>query len=187
MKVLVACEYSGRVREAFALRGHDTWSCDILPTEIQGQHYCGDIFDILYQDWDLIIAHPPCTYLCNSGVCWLHKDKTRWGKMQDGAEFFKKIMEAPCAKIAIENPIMHKYAVEIVGRRQDQVIQPWQFGHGETKATCLWLKGLPKLIPTNIVEGREQRLHKLPPSAERAKLRSLTYQGIANAMAEQWG
>ena len=107
--------------------------------------------------------------------------------MQDGAEFFKKIMEAPCAKIAIENPIMHKYAVEIVGRRQDQVIQPWQFGHGETKATCLWLKGLPKLIPTNIVEGREQRLHKLPPSAERAKLRSLTYQGIANAMAEQWG
>lgn len=201
MNVLVACEYSGKVREAFRKLGHEAYSLDIIDSDDNSPyHIKNDLFSFLESGvgnkyvgfiapirFDLIIAHPPCTYLCNSGVSWLHKDKTRWGKMIDGANFFKKIMELDCPKIAIENPIMHKYAIEIIGRRQDQVIQPWQFGHGETKATCLWLKNIPKLVPTNIVEGRVQRLHLLPPSKDRAKLRSETYQGIADAMAEQWG
>lgn len=186
MKVLVACEYSGIVRDAFIKLGHDAISCDIIPTDVSGPHYQGDIRDILYNSWDLIVAHPPCTRLCNSGVMWLDR-RNLWDDMREGAEFFKLFLNHPCEKIAIENPIMHKYAVEIIGRRQDQLIQPWQFGHGETKATCLWLKGLPKLTPTNVVEGRVQRLHLLPPSKDRAKLRSMTYQGIADAMAEQWG
>lgn len=186
MKVLVACEFSGTVRDAFIKLGHDAISCDIIPTEAPGPHYQGDIRDILYDSWDLIVAHPPCTRLCNSGVMWLDR-RNLWADMREGAEFFKLFLNHPCEKIAIENPIMHKYAVEIIGRRQDQLIQPWQFGHGETKATCLWLKGLPKLTPTNVVEGRVQRLHLLPPSKDRAKLRSMTYQGIADAMAEQWG
>jgi len=187
MRVLVACEYSGKVRDAFIAQGHDAISCDILPTESIGPHYQGDVFDIIDQDWDLMIAHPPCTYLCNSGVSWLHKRPERWGQLKDGAEFFKALLEADIPKIAVENPIMHKYAVDIIGRRQDQIIQPWQFGHGETKATGFWLKGLPKLQPTEIVEGRQQRLHLLPPSKDRWKLRSTTYQGIADAMALQWG
>lgn len=189
MKVLVACEYSGRVADAFINNGHDAWSCDLLECEGNNphKHIKDNVLKYLNEDWDLVIAHPPCTFLSNSGVCWLHKDVGRWEKMRQGALFFKEIMESSCKKIAIENPVMHKYAVEIIGRRQDQVIQPWMFGHGETKATCLWLKGLPKLEPTDIVEGREQRLHKLPPSKDRAKLRSLTYQGIADAMASQWG
>lgn len=186
MRVLVACEYSGTVRDAFIKAGHDAISCDIIPTDVSGPHYQGDIRDILYNSWDLIVAHPPCTRLCNSGVMWLDR-RNLWNDMREGAEFFKLFLNHPCEKIAIENPIMHKYAVEIIGRRQDQLIQPWQFGHGETKATCLWLKGLPKLTPTNVVEGRVQRLHLLPPSKDRAKLRSKTYQGIADAMAEQWG
>lgn len=135
--------------------------------------------------YDLMIAHPPCTRLCNSGVCWLDK-RNLWNEMRESAEFFKKLLNAPIKHKAIENPIPHKYAIEIIGRKYDQIIQPWQFGHGETKATCLWLENLPKLVPNNIVEGREQRLHKLPPSAERAKLISKTYQGIAKAMADQW-
>jgi len=184
MKILVACEFSGKVRDAFIKRGHDAWSCDILPAK--GNHIQGDALKILDQDWDLMVAHPPCTYLCNSGVCHLHTDKSRWAKMRDGAKFFKRLLDANIPKIAIENPIMHKYAVEIIGRRQDQLVQPWQFGHGETKATCFWLKNLPKLAPTNIVEGREQRLHKLPPSKDRAMLRSITYQGIADGIAAQW-
>jgi len=187
MKVLVACEYSGTVRDAFIRRGHDAISCDLLPTESPGQHYQGDVFDIIDDGFDLMIAHPPCTYLCNSGVCWLHKDESRWQKMRDGAEFFKRLLHCKINRICVENPIMHKYAKEIIGVNQTQIVQPWQFGHGETKATCFWLKNLPKLAPTNIVEGREQRLHKLPPSKDRWKLRSKTYQGIADAMAEQWG
>jgi hypothetical protein len=190
MKVLIACEFSGRVRDAFIRKGHDAISCDILPSESAGPHYQGNILRLLSMPkttpFDLMIAHPPCTRLCNSGVMWLKK-RNLWHDMRRGAEFFKTLMDANIPKIAIENPIMHKYAVEIIGRRQDQIIQPWQFGHGETKATCLWLKGLPKLKPTNIVDGREQRLHKLPPSKDRAKLRSLTFQGIADAMADQWG
>ena len=187
MRVLVACEYSGKVRDAFIAQGHDAVSCDILPTDSLGPHYQGDVFDIIDQDWDLMIAHPPCTYLTNSGVRWLHERPERWGQLKDGAEFFKGLLEANIPKIAVENPIMHKYAVEIIGRRQDQIIQPWQFGHGETKATGFWLKGLPKLQPTDIVDGRQQRVHLLPPSKERWKLRSTTYQGIADAMALQWG
>jgi hypothetical protein len=187
MRVLVACEYSGKVRDAFIAQGHDAISCDILPTDSPGPHYQGDVFNIIDQDWDLMIAHPPCTYLTNSGVRWLHERPERWGQLKDGAEFFKGLLEANIPKIAVENPIMHKYAVEVIGRRQDQIVQPWQFGHGETKATGFWLKGLPKLQPTDIVQGRQQRLHLLPPSKDRWKLRSTTYQGIADAMALQWG
>jgi hypothetical protein len=187
MRVLVACEFSGVVREAFRKQGHDAWSCDLLPTEIPGQHIQGDVRDILDDGWDMMIAHPPCTYLANSGVSWLYRKAGRWEKMREGAMFFKTILEADIPKICVENPIMHKYAVEIIRRRQDQVIQPWMFGHGETKATCLWLKNLPELEPTDMVDGREQRLHYLPPSKDRWKLRSITYQGIADAMAAQWG
>lgn len=186
MRVLVACEFSGIVRDAFKNKGHDAWSCDLIESETPGQHYKGDIKDFIHNGWDLMIAHPPCTRLCNSGVMWLQR-RDLWQEMHEAAFFFQWLMEVHIPKIAIENPIMHKYAVEIIGRRQDQVIQPWMFGHGETKATCLWLKNLPKLTPTNIVEGREQRIHKMPPSKDRAKLRSITYKGIAEAMAEQWG
>lgn len=205
MKVLIACEFSGTVRDAFISRGHDAISCDLLPTDKPGPHYEGDVFDIINDGFDLMIAHPPCTYLCNSGVCWLYKNISsgegwpnpikftkeknlqRWEEMEKGANFFKMLLNCNIPKIAIENPIMHKYAKEIIGRGQDQVIQPWMFGHGETKATCLWLKNLPKLEPTNIVEGRTQRMHQLPPSKDRWKIRSTTYKGIAEAMAEQWG
>lgn len=187
MKVLVACEYSGRVRDAFLAQGHDALSCDLLPTEQPGPHYQGDVRDIINDGWELMIAHPPCTYLTNSGVCWLHKDITRWPKLFEAAQFFRTLLDAPIPRVAVENPIMHKYAAQLIGRRQDQVVQPWQYGHGETKATCLWLKGLSPLEPTDVVEGREARLHRLPPSVDRWKLRSLTYLGIARAMAEQWG
>jgi len=193
MKVLVACEFSGIVRDAFAMRGHDAWSCDLLPTEKPGQHIQGDVFGILDNGWDLMVAHPPCTYIANSGVRWLYQkdgvtlDENRWYLMRKAVQFFRFLLEYNIPKIAIENPIPHNYAVKKIGRKYDQLVQPWQFGHGETKATCLWLKGLPKLEPTNIVEGREHRIHNLPPSNNRGKLRSVTYQGIANAMAEQWG
>ena len=186
MRVLVACEFSGIVREAFARRGHDAWSCDLLDTEIPGQHIQGNVLNILYQNWDLVIAHPPCTRLCNSGVCWLNK-RNLWDEMQKAAKFFKVLLGVDIPKIAVENPIPHHYALDIIGRKYDQIIQPWQFGHGETKATCLWLKNLPKLIPTDIVEGREQRGHNLSPSPDRWKERSRTLSGIAEAMAAQWG
>lgn len=188
MKVLVACEESATVREAFAKQGHDAWSCDILPTRIPGQHYQGDVLDIIQEDWDMLIAHPPCTRLANSGVRWLN-ERNLWDEMQEGAFFFAKMLNlnTRIKYRAVENPIPHKYALEIIGRKYDQIIQPWQFGHGETKATCLWLDNLPKLQPTNIVDGREQRIWKLPPSEDRQKERSKTYQGIADAMAEQWG
>ena len=194
MKVLVACEFSGVVREAFAKLGHDAWSCDILPTEKPGQHYQGDVRDLLVNPdnrdidtWDLIIAHPPCKYLANSGVRWLHTEPGRVMRMEMAADFFNLFLYHPCKRIAVENPVLHKYAIERIGRKQDQTIQPWQFGHGESKRTCLWLKGLPLLQPTNIVEGREQRIWKMPPSPDRGKNRSRTYPGIAAAMAEQWG
>ena len=190
MKVLVACEYSGTVRDAFIRLGHEAMSCDLLPTDKPGPHYQGDVFDIINDGFDLMIAHPPCTYLCNSGVRWLIKDgvflEPRHTEMVNGAEFFKKLLNVNIPKIAIENPIMHKHAKNIIGVNQSQTIQPWMFGHGETKATCLWLKGLPLLTPTNIVDGREARIHKLPPSKDRWKIRSTTYQGIADAMAIQW-
>ena len=195
MKVLIACEFSGIVRDAFRLRGHDAWSCDFLSTDSPGQHYQGDVRDILYQDWDMIIAHPDCTYLTNSGVCWLHKDKSRWEKLDSAAEFFKLFLEHPCPKICIENPIPHKYALERIGRKYTQIIQPWMFGHTERKATCLWLKDLPDLKETNNVKeemlklpkAQQQRIHYLSPGPNRAHERSRTFVGIGKAMAEQWG
>ena len=196
MRVLVACEYSGTVREAFAARGHDAWSCDILPTDRPGNHYQGDVTDILGDGWDLLIGHPPCTYMTNSGVAWLHRDPSRWQKLDEAAAFFLTLWNAPIPRIALENPVMHKYAKErIGGLAQAQTVQPWMFGHTEQKATCLWLKGLPTLTPTNDVKAemmrlpanQRQRLHHLPPSPDRWKLRSKTYQGLADAMADQWG
>ena len=195
MRVLVACEYSGTVRDAFAKLGHDAWSCDLLQTDKPGNHFNCDVRDVLSKDWDLLIGHPTCTFLCNSGVCHLHTDKTRWKKMEEGAKFFKLLWDAPIKKKCIENPIMHKYAKEIIGVSQSQIIQPYQFGHMESKATCLWLDNLPLLVPTNNVKeemmklpkNKRERLHYLPPSPDRWKLRSLTYQGFADAMATQWG
>lgn len=196
MRVLVACEYSGTVRDAFLRQGVYALSCDLLPSDSDfGEHYQGDVMDIINDGWDMMIAHPPCTYLCNSGVSWLHKDKSRWKKLDDAAKFFRALLDAPIAKIAVENPVMHKYAKERIGGvSQSQTIQPYMFGHTEQKATCLWLKGLPLLRPTQNVknemmalpDNERQRLHYLPPSEERWKLRSATYQGIADAMASQW-
>ena len=182
MRVLVACEYSGRVRDAFSALGHFALSCDLLPTDApNGQHYQGDVRDILHEGWDLMIAHPPCTHLAVSGARWF-KDKQF--EQAEALDFVRLLMAAPIDRIAIENPIS---IISSRIRKPDQIIQPWQFGHGETKATCLWLKNLPKLVPTNLVEGREARIHKMPPSADRWKLRSATYPGIAAAMAQQWG
>ncbi len=196
MKILVACEYSGRVRDAFIACGHEAMSCDILPTDVPGPHYQGDVRDVLGDGWDLMVAHPPCTYMTNAGVTWLHKDPARWAKLDDAAAFFKLLLDAPIEKIAVENPIMHKYAKERIGGvKQTQVVQPWMFGHKEQKATCLWLKNLPPLVPTDNVkeammalpDNERQRLHYLPPSADRWKKRSETFLGIAQAMANQWG
>lgn len=197
MRVLVACEFSGRVREAFRRAGHDAWSCDLLPADDNSNnHIQGDALKLLGDGWDLLIAHPPCTYLTNAGVTWLHKDPSRWALLDEGAKFFKAFLDAPIPKICVENPIMHKYAKErIGGKKQSQVIQPWMFGHMEQKATCLWLKGLPNLTPTKNVkdqmlllpDSERQRLHYLPPSKDRWKLRSVTFQGIADAMTSQWG
>lgn len=181
MRVLVACEYSGAVRDAFRALGHDAMSCDLLESETTGPHYVGDVRDILGEGWDLMIAHPPCTHLAVSGARWF-KDKVQ--EQAESLEFVRTLMAAPIPRIAIENPVS---VISSRIRKPDQIIQPWQFGHGETKATCLWLQNLPKLVPTNIVEGREQRIWKLPPSADRWKLRSATYKGIAEAMALQWG
>jgi len=185
MKVLVACEYSGRVRDAFIKKGHIVTSCDLLPGEGEylGQHHQGDIKELLKESWDLIIAFPPCTHLACSGARWFPEKKAD-GRQQAGKDFFMGFVLASAPRIAIENPIG---IMSTHYRKPDQIIQPWQYGHGETKATCLWLKQLPKLKPTNIVEGREPRVHMMPPSKDRWKLRSTTYQGIANAMADQWG
>ena len=196
MRVLVACEYSGKVREAFRKLGHDAWSCDLLPSDDNSEyHYQGDVLDIINDGWDLMIGHPPCTYLSNSGVSWLYRKEGRWDQMRAGADFFKMLWECDIPKIALENPIMHGHAKAIIGAKQTQTVQPWMFGHAESKATCLWLKGLPPLKETKNVKKewealpkREaQRLHHLPPSADRWKLRSETFQGIADAMAKQWG
>lgn len=181
MKILVACEFSGIVREAFHKQGHDAWSCDLLPTEIPGQHIQGDVTEILANDWDLMIAHPPCTHLAVSGARWF---KYKQQEQIEALEFVRILLNAPIPKIALENPIS---IISSRIRKPDQIIQPWQFGHGETKAICLWLKNLPLLKPTNIVEGREARVHKEPPSDERWKNRSRTIPGIAHAMSIQWG
>ena len=181
MKVLVACEYSGIVRDAFIKRGHDAMSCDLLPTERPGPHYQGDVFDIINDGWDLMIAHPPCTHLAVSGARWF-KDKLP--EQAEALEFVRRLMDADIQHIALENPVS---IISSRIRKPDQIIQPWQFGHGETKATCLWLKNLSKLQPTDIVDGREARIHKMPPGPNRWKERSRTFQGIADAMADQWG
>ena len=181
MKVLVACEYSGTVRDAFIRNGHEAMSCDLLRTDVPGPHYEGDVLDVINDGWDLMIAHPPCTHLAVSGARWF-KDKK--AEQADALKFVRLLLAAPIPRIALENPVS---IISSRIRKPDQIIQPWQYGHGETKATCLWLKGLPLLMPTNIVDGREPRVHRLPPSADRWKLRSTTFAGIAQAMADQWG
>lgn len=181
MRVLVACEYSGTVRDAFIRTGHDAMSCDLLPTDVPGPHYQGNVLDVIGDGWDLMISHPPCTHLAVSGARWF-KEKQK--EQAEALEFVRLLLAAPIPSIALENPVS---IISSRIRKPDQVIQPWQFGHGETKATCLWLKNLPLLKPTNIVEGREARIHRMPPSPDRWKERSKTYAGIASAMAEQWG
>lgn len=186
-KVLVACEYSGIIRDAFIKQGHDAISCDILSTESEGPHYQGDVRDILYDNWDLIIAHPPCTRLTNAGVRWLH-ERNLWKELDEACAFFSLFLDHSCKKIVVENPIPHKYAIDRIGRKYDQVIQPWQFGHKESKAICLWIKGLPQIVPTNIIskEFREQKVFRMGPSKNRAKDRSRFYIGVAEAMSLQW-
>ena len=183
LRVLVGCEYSVVVRDAFIARGHEAISCDILPTESPGPHYQGDIRDMLDYPFDLAIFHPPCTHLSVSGAKHFAEKRTD-GRQQSAVSFFMMLARSPIPKIAIENPVC---IMSSMWRKPDQIIQPWQFGHGETKATCLWLKGLPKLLPTHVVEGREARIHKMPPSKDRWRERSRTFAGIAQAMAEQWG
>jgi hypothetical protein len=207
VKVLVACEFSGVVRDAFIARGHDAVSCDLLPTEAPGPHVQWDVLGILGDGWDLMVAHPPCTYLTNAGVRHLHSvpsrngtltrvhGEARWQAMREAAAFFNSLLEAPIPRIAVENPVPHRYAREIIGP-YSQLIQPWMFGHGETKGTCLWLRNLPPLEPTHrkadlfaLPEPTERyaRVHLTAPSPDRWKKRSVTYGGVAEAMAEQWG
>lgn len=186
MKVLVACEYSGRVRQAFRDLGHDAWSCDLYEAAEDGSpwHRAGDAERIAYEGgWDLMVAHPPCTHLAVSGAGHF-EEKRQDGRQSEAIRFFLALASAPIPRIAIENPVC---IMSTVWREPDQIIQPWEFGHGETKATCLWLKGLPALVPTNIVPGREPRVHRMAPGPNRWKERSRTYEGIAAAMADQWG
>jgi site-specific DNA-cytosine methylase len=181
LKVLVACEFSGTVRRAFRALGDDAWSCDLLPAEDDSPHHVkGDCRDLLDMGWDILIAHPPCTHLAVSGARWFAEKRT---EQAEALEFVRTLLGAPVPCIALENPIS---IISSKIRKPDQIIQPWQFGHGETKATCLWLKNLPKLAATDIVDGREARIHKMSPGPDRWKLRSLTFAGIAAAMAEQW-
>lgn len=199
IRVLVACEFSGIVRDAFIAAGHDAYSCDMLPTEADGPHLCGDVIGWINAGWDLMIAHPPCTYLSNSGVRWLKDDDWRWKDMADAAEFFRMLLNCAIPRIAIENPIPHGHAVDRIGRKYDQIIRPWQFGHEELKATCLWLKNLPRLRPTEYVgpppsSTKEPlryrqwaKCHMERPGPNRKKNRSRTLAGIAEAMASQWG
>jgi len=197
MRVLIACEFSGTVRRAFAARGHDAWSCDLLPAEDgSNRHIVGDARDLLNDGWDLLmVAHPPCTRLCNSGVRWLTKAPPgrtladMWAELETGAALFSSFWNAPIPRIAVENPVMHKHAKALIEGYAPpaQSVQPWQYGHGEVKRTCLWLRGLPVLTPTDVVEGREARVHRMPPGPNRGKERSRFFSGIADAMADQWG
>lgn len=184
MRVLVACEFSGTVRDVFRLRGHDAISCDLLPTEADGPHIQGDVRDVIATragEFDLMIAHPPCTHLAVSGARWFKEKAT---EQAEALEFVRFLLDAPIPRIALENPVS---IISSRIRKPDQVIHPWQFGHGETKTTCLWLKNLPPLFPSSIAMDREQRVHRMSPGPTRWKERSKTYQGIAEAMAEQWG
>lgn len=197
MRVLIGCEFSGTVRRAFSARGHDAWSCDLLPAEDgSNRHFIGDVRDYLHMDWDLLmVAHPPCTRLCNSGVRWLSSPPSgktleqMWEELDAAAELFSDLWNAPIDRICIENPVMHKHAKARIRNYREfaQSVQPWQFGHGEVKRTCFWLKNLPPLEPTEIVDGREPRVHHMSPGPERWKERSRFFKGIANAMADQWG
>jgi len=200
MRVLVACEYSGRVRQAFRDLGHDAWSCDLLPSDDDSEfHFQGDVTDYIgggivwstHENpfhWDLLIAHPPCTRLCNSGVRWL-AERDLWDDMREGAKFFNRLLNAPIPMVAVENPVMHKYAREIVGRRPDFTVQPWQFGDPAKKRTCFWTRGLPALTATSDMTAADATAdcHLASPGPDRWKQRSMTYQGIANAIAAQWG
>jgi hypothetical protein len=183
MNVLVACEFSGVVRDAFTARGHVAMSCDLLPSETEGWHYQGDVRDVLGYPWDLMIAHPPCTDLAVSGARWF-AEKQADGRQWEALQFVRELLDAPIPMIALENPVS---IISSRIRKPTQTIQPWQFGHGEVKATCLWLKGLPALTPTNVVDGRVARVHRQAPGPDRWKERSRTLPGIAAAMAEQWG
>lgn len=181
MKVIIACEFSGIVRDAFASKGHDAWSCDLLPSERPGKHIQKDVLEIINERWDLMIAHPPCTHLAVSGARWF---KDKYYEQREAVYFFMDLINAPIPKICVENPIS---IMSTEYRKPDQIIQPWMFGHPETKATCLWLKDLTKLVPTNIVEGRTPKVHYQSPGPDRWKNRSRTLDGIARAMADQWG
>lgn len=181
MRVLVACEFSGVVRDAFTALGHDATSCDLLPSERPGNHHEGDVRDILADGWDLMVAHPPCTHLAVSGARWFVEKRA---EQEESLAFVRFLLDAPIPMIALENPVS---IISSRIRKPDQIIQPWQHGHPETKATCLWLKGLPRLMPTNIVDGREARVHRMPPGPNRWKERSRTLTGVAAAMAAQWG
>lgn len=183
MRVLIACEESGVVRDAFIAAGHEAMSCDLMPTRSPGPHYQGDVRDVLHYPWDLMIAHPPCTNTSVSGAKHFAA-KRMDGRLQAGVSFVLELSRAPIPMIAIEQPVS---VLSSLWRKPDQIIQPWQFGHGETKATCLWLRGLPPLVPTNVVGGREARVHRMAPGPNRARDRSATYAGIAAAMADQWG
>ncbi len=184
LKVLVACEYSGTVRDAFIRLGHDAMSCDLLPTDAPGPHYQGDVFDVIDYPWDIAIFHPPCTHTSVSGARHF-AEKRMDGRQQAAVSFFMRLVRrsSHIPGTAFEQPVS---IMSSLYQKPDQIIQPWQYGHGETKATCLWLRGLPLLVPTNIVDGRADRIHKMPPSPDRWKERSKTYQGIADAMADQW-
>lgn len=188
MRVLVACEYSGRVRDAFRAMGHDAISCDLLSSEAPGPHHQGDVRAMLAQPWDLVVAHPPCTRLCNSGVRWLH-ERDLWDEMRDGVAFFMACLNANSPRVAVENPVMHRHARELVGRGPCFTVQPWQFGDDATKRTCFWTRGLPPLKPTSDLDGSTARpeVHHASPGPDRWKNRSRTYPGIARAMADQWG
>jgi hypothetical protein len=181
MRVLVACEFSGIVRDAFRAAGHDALSCDLLPSERPGPHYQGDVEDLLLDAWDLMIAHPPCTHLAVSGARYFAAKRPQ---QEAALDFVRLLMDAPIPRICIENPIS---VISTRIKKPTQIVQPWQFGHGETKATCLWLTDLPPLVPTNIVTGRAATVHRMAPSPTRWKDRSRTYTGLAAAMATQWG
>jgi len=196
MRVLIACESSGVERDAFTAAGHDAMSCDLLETQSPGPHYTGDVRDLMGEPWDLVIAHPPCTYLSNSGVRWLHTDPARWALLDEGAAFFAAMWDFDTPRLCVENPVQHRYAVERHGKgRPSQTVQPWQFGHLQTKRTAYWLDGLPPLIATTDLEAEtfalpmaeRAKVHYASPGPDRWRARSLSFTGIAAAMADQWG